>query len=96
MRTTPAAAAWVSNGRKLEDLQGDCKDEWVSIQDVAHGHYATIVSCKNGLENNIGDIIHRVRGGFAHGSYYWLDDPSYDMMVWPIRTDLGDTITIGG
>lgn len=38
-----AMCKWVANGRKLEDLQGDGRDEWARMGDLPAGQYFTML-----------------------------------------------------
>lgn len=98
---------WVANGRKLEDLQGDCKSEWIPVKDLKVGEIATIEN-NNECAAYLWLTIQRSvdgepsRGGkltiLSNGGQLTVtqfpEEAGY--FVWPIRTDLGDTITIGG
>jgi len=79
---------WVANGRKLEDLQGDTKSEWVSFLTIPIGtifsyRASAIVAMKSdyqravNMDCNIGNV---------------LMDMEKAGLVWPIGA--GDTITI--
>lgn len=101
-----AMCKWVSNGRKLEDLQGDASSEWIRIKDMKTGEFAVVVSDPDDAAF-IGIAIHK-RDSFGNIPPTWtrLDTsvqyPAGELvtrsndhiMVWPLNAELGDSITI--
>jgi len=87
---------WVAGGRKLEDLQGDAKREWEELHTLGIGDFFT----EEG-------VVYMVQNfGLGSGQTTTVEAWRFDSMdcvefnnarmVWPIRFDLGDTITIKG
>lgn len=85
-----AMCKWVAGGRKLEDLQGDAKDEWVYVTDLAKNQFAEIVG-ESGFKYEHGDIIQKAKSGMMN-----LTKSRYihtvESLVWPLGP--GDSITI--
>ena len=96
-----AMCKWVAGGRKLEDLQGDSKSEWIPAHELKSGQFSTIAEpfgclttgtpmLMTSSENY--PLVHLETGGtWSVKSVGVINIP---IMVWPIRFDLGDTITI--
>lgn len=87
-----AMCKWVANGRKLEDLQGDTASEYIEFHKVPIGEMFTYFGLGGcalksdyeraiNMNGKIGNVI--------------MDMEKYGL-VWPVRFDLGDTITIKG
>ena len=103
-------AKWVANGRKLEDLQGDTKSEFVSASELNAAQIATVIDNKGFGRFKWGDVIMAVTGpdkpspggitSLVDGDSCPYTQNSFltgieNIMVWPVRFDLGDTITFG-
>jgi hypothetical protein len=97
METLEDVAKWVSGGRKLEDLQGDSKSEWVPFSSLGYNDLFEIPYGGNGLFMKLGHcyefcgITYRMTK-IGSPDNFRFDDSS--ALVWPVRFDLGDTITI--
>lgn len=87
-------AKWVANGRKLEDLQGDTKNEWEQLRTLELGDFFMEAGKTYQIQNF----------GLAKDcttiECWCLDDSSMvefnnERLAWPVRFDLGDTITFG-
>ena len=85
---------WVANGRKLEDLQGDTKNEWEQLRTLELGDFFMEAGKTYQIQNF----------GLAKDcttiECWCLDDSSMvefnnERLAWPVRFDLGDTITFG-
>ena len=95
-----AMCRWVANGRKLEDLQGDSKSEYVGADRLERGKYYTLVSGDSSLRDKI--IGHVFFFKKAECSAYpvlnltkgvgYRQDALTDCLFWPLGA--GDTITI--
>lgn len=93
-----AMCRWVSNGRKLEDLQSDGKDEWIPALDMALGTYAEVVKPFGDLvkwdvvfrRNDDNFPILKVSTGFGYAGRTLGEESK--LMVWPLGP--GDSITI--
>jgi hypothetical protein len=85
-----AMCKWVANGKRLEDLQVDSGNEWVKFPEIPIG---TIFSYGGGtiaaIKSDYGMSV-KLDGDF--GSVLLSIDKL--ARVWPVRFDLGDTITI--
>ena len=89
-----AMCKWVAGGRKLEDLQGDAKDEWVDVKSLPLGSIAEVVIdsqiphskwVKKTFIRTVDNVTVLETGEQMKG----LDLP---FMVWPLGP--GDSITI--
>jgi hypothetical protein len=90
-------AKWVCGGRKLEDLQGDSKSEWVPFSSLGYNDLFEIPGGGNGLFMKLGHCYEFCRITYRMTKIGSPDDCRFDdssALVWPVRFDLGDTITI--
>lgn len=99
------AAKWVANGRKLEDLQGDAKDEFMTLTDLPTGIYAKVIDNKGFgafkwgdivmIDKNAKGVFSLVDGDSAH-FYTGGGSPTGlgEIIVWPVNPALGDRIEI--
>jgi hypothetical protein len=101
-----AMCKWVAGGRKLEDLQGDGKDEWIPALAMQAGSQAVVVHdpddakfvgvpllCCNRLGSGANLNWIRMDTWVAYpDSELVCKDSSQQIMVWPLKP--GDSITI--
>ena len=97
---------WVANGRKIEDLQYDPKHEHVTICNLPAGVPVEVVSYSDGNGTNFSawegvvamkattatPAFIRFEDGARFEAKYYSSLLASNMMVWPVRFDLGDKI----
>ena len=77
---------WVAGGRKLEDLQGDVKDEWVAFEDIPIG---TVFTRINSFDTSFIKTWDDKAVELPTGDDHSFPDGT---KVWPLGP--GDSITI--
>lgn len=83
-----AMCKWVDAGRNPADLQSDLESEYMPLANVSPCNYFT---------HDESLFLHTATGEsmqMAYAPHYCRFSPT--IMVWPIRFDLGDKITIEG
>ncbi len=96
---------WVSMGRKLEDLEGDAKEEFKTLAEIPAGIICKVIDNKGFGRFKWGDVV--MVSKEAKGVMSLVDGDSCpfadlngnltgieNILAWPIDTELGDTITI--
>ena len=81
-----AMCKWVAGGRKLEDLQGDAKDEWVAFEDIPIG---TVFTRINSFDTSFIKTWDDKAVELPTGDDHSFPDGT---KVWPLGP--GDSITI--
>lgn len=91
-----AMCKWVAGGRKLEDLAGAGKDEWIPASQLPVGSFGEVMEMWG--NRNPGDVVQNT----GIGDYMLYDlgsmqsnsaaNKNGDMIVWPLKD--GDSITI--
>lgn len=95
-------AKWVVAGRKLEDLGGNGKDEWVGSGRLERGKYYTLMGGDPSLRDKIVGHAFFFQVGLVNdfpvldlsSGIGYRQDALTDCMFWPIDLERGDTITI--
>ena len=87
-----AMCKWGAGGRKLEDLQGDAKDEWIPATDMKAGDIAEVVNntgVVQCIDYSNDSLRPRLMWVSLAGPEQWAEK---NFSVWPLGP--GDSITI--